>query len=104
MFVEEKFGERLAELRIKKGVSARDMSIGLGQSPAYINNIENKRSLPSMSLFLYICEYLEVTPADFFSEDNRNPEKINEAVEYLKKLSPSKLNNVLAVIKDLGEK
>lgn len=34
--------ERLAKLRLQKGVSARDMSLSLGQANNYINNIENK--------------------------------------------------------------
>ena len=40
--------ERLAKLRTQKGVSARDMSLSLGQANNYINNIENKKSLPAM--------------------------------------------------------
>ena len=32
--------ERLAKLRTQKGVSARDMSLSLGQANNYINNIE----------------------------------------------------------------
>lgn len=40
---EEQFCERLAQLRLKKGVSARDMSLSLGQSESYINRIENKK-------------------------------------------------------------
>lgn len=54
----EWFHNRVAELRIQKGVSARDMSLSLGQSESYINKIENKRTLPSMTGFIYICEYL----------------------------------------------
>ena len=54
--------ERLAKLRTQKGVSARDMSLSLGQANNYINNIENKKSLPAMQSFFYICEYLGVTP------------------------------------------
>ena len=52
--------ERLAKLRTQKGVSARDMSLSLGQANNYINNIENKKSLPAMQSFFYICEYLGV--------------------------------------------
>ena len=37
------FPERLVELRNQKGVSARDMSLSLGQSESYINKIENRR-------------------------------------------------------------
>lgn len=32
----EDFCKRLAQLRINKGVSARDMSLSIGQSPNYI--------------------------------------------------------------------
>lgn len=35
------FAKRLAMLRESKGVSARDMSLTLGQSAGYISNIEN---------------------------------------------------------------
>ena len=53
MVLEEKFAERLSQLRLAKGVSARDMSLSIGQSAGYINNIENKNNLPSMSAFFY---------------------------------------------------
>ena len=43
--------ERLAKLRTQKGVSARDMSLSLGQANNYINNIENKKSLPAIEFF-----------------------------------------------------
>ena len=65
--------ERLAKLRTQKGVSARDMSLSLGQANNYINNIENKKSLPAMQSFFYICEYLGVTPQEFFDEGNTCP-------------------------------
>ena len=45
------FPERIAELRTQRGVSARDMSLSLGQSESYINKIENRRTLPSMAGF-----------------------------------------------------
>ena len=53
---ENEFQTRLAQLREKKGVSARDMSLSIGQNPGYINNIETGKALPSMSGFFYICE------------------------------------------------
>ena len=63
---EDIFPARLTHLRMQKGVSARDMSLSIGQNPGYINNIESGKALPSMSGFFYICEYLGVTPRDFF--------------------------------------
>ncbi len=64
---ETEFSDRLCKLRTQKKVSARDMSLSLGQSPGYINRIENRKSFPSMQLFFNMCEYLEITPQDFFS-------------------------------------
>ena len=46
----ELFIKRLIDLRMNKGVSARDMSLSIGQSQSYINNIENGKALPSASL------------------------------------------------------
>ena len=37
----EDFIRRLVQLRMQKNVSARDMSLSIGQSAGYINNIEN---------------------------------------------------------------
>ena len=54
MNLDDLFAKRLAQLRNQKGVSARDMSLSLGQGAGYINNIENKNNLPSMTVFFYI--------------------------------------------------
>lgn len=75
---EKDFSLRLAQLREKKGISARDMSLSMGQNPGYINNIELRKSMPSLSGFLYICDYLNITPRDFFDMDSHNPSKVNE--------------------------
>ena len=69
----KQFARRMSQLRQAKGVSARDMSLSLGQSAGYINNIENGVNLPSMSTFFYICEYLGVTPEEFFCSRTCRP-------------------------------
>lgn len=63
--------ERITELRIKKGVSEYKMSTDLGHSKSYIQSITSGRALPSLSEFLYICEYLSVTPKDFSDKDSK---------------------------------
>ena len=69
------FTLRLSMLREKKGVSARDMSLSMGQGAGYINNIESGNSKPSIIGFFYICEYLGITPSEFFDTESNNPEK-----------------------------
>ena len=92
---------RLSQLRNKKGVSARDMSISIGQSNSYINMIENKSFLPSMTEFLNICEYLRITPMEFFDEGNQNPEKLKSIVDDMKTLNDEHLNIIAAMAKSL---
>ena len=61
-----KFAERLKILREKKGVSAKEMSHGINQRAGYIDAIENIQYMPSMRIFFSICEFLDVTPSEFF--------------------------------------
>lgn len=101
---ENEFQARLAQLREQKGVSARDMSLSIGQNPGYINNIETGKALPSMSGFFYICEYLGLEPKDFFDTGTRDPEKLNDLIEDLKKLDDKQLENIAAIIHGLVKK
>ena len=91
---EAKFPLRLAQLRTRKGVSARDMSLSLGQNPGYINNIESGKALPSMSSFFYICEYLNITPSSFFDSETDNPEQLQQLIQKMKKLSDEQLASI----------
>ena len=99
--MEEFFGQRLAQLRMTKGVSARDMSLSLGQSPSYINKIENGKTFPSMQNFFYICEYLGISPGDLIDEGNKNPEIVEALVNDLKMLTESQLLNISDIVRDL---
>ncbi len=98
---DEFFGMRLASLRGQKGVSARDMSLSIGQNPGYINYIENGKALPSMSSFFFICEYLDVSPCEFFDIENTNPEVLRNLILHLKKLTPKQLGCISYLVNDL---
>lgn len=67
---EKAFCDRLRFLRNGKGISAREMSIALGQNVNYINLIENGKRLPSLQGFFSICTYLSISPEDFFGDTN----------------------------------
>lgn len=99
---EDTFKYRLVELRLKKNVSARDMSLSMGQNPGYINNIESGKALPSLTGFFYICEYLDITPQEFFDTDLEYPEQIRSIINDLKKLNERQLRNISEIVKDLA--
>ncbi len=98
---EKDFSLRLAKLRNEKGVSARDMSLSMGQNPGYINNIEIGKSMPSLSGIFYICEYLGISPKDFFGVDAKNPTKATELYSIARGLSDEQLDNLIGIAKGL---
>ena len=95
------FSERLTQLRMEKGVSARDMSLSIGQSATYINKIENGLALPSMTAFFYICEYFDLTPAEFFDISVEYPVALQEVIQDLKTLNAKQLSHIHAIAKDI---
>lgn len=101
---EESFSERLSRLRIEKGISARDMSLSIGQNPGYINSIEMGKSLPSMMAFFYICEYLGITPAEFFDFDFSYPQETAALIKDLNKLSHSQFCCIREIVRDLANR
>lgn len=100
----EWFPARLAVLREEKGVSARDMSLSAGLSDTYISKIENGHAMPSMHAFFYICEYLGITPGEFFEEENASPEKTRALLRELHGLTPAQLDHVLQIVRDIAGK
>ena len=96
--------QRITELRMKKGVSEYRMSTDMGRSKNYIQGITSGRSLPSLSEFLYMCEYLGITPRDFFDTNLENPALLQEVIEALKGLDDEDLTLMMGNIKRLHKK
>lgn len=100
---EKDFSLRLAKLRERMGVSARDMSLSIGQNPGYINNIETGKSMPSLAGIFYICDYLEITPSEFFDLENQNPAQLRELIRNLKQLDDNLLYHMSEIVRKLVE-
>lgn len=94
---------RITELRLKKGVSEYQMSMDMGHSRGYIQNIISGRAMPSMAEFLYLCEYLDVTPSAFFDEGVENPALLQKAVDEMRTLSDRDLLILLGLIERFKE-
>lgn len=101
---EEDFARRLAQLRVKKGVSARDMSLSIGQNPGYINTIENGKAFPTMVNFFYICEFLgdrKLNLPVFFDFGTSDPSTLRKLSEQIKLLPPEQATSLLTIVEGL---
>jgi transcriptional regulator with XRE-family HTH domain len=95
--------ERITQLRQTKGVSAREMSLSIGQNMNYINHIENRKTEPSLTVFYYICDFFGITPREFFDDGNRQPARLNELMENVKQLDENELLHLAGFIKAIAD-
>ena len=98
------FSQRLVQLRTQMGISARDMSLSIGQNPGYINTIENSKALPSMNNFFYICDFLHISPKDFFDTESESPEKIKKLRALLRHLNTEQLEALMVIVESMTNK
>lgn len=101
---ENDFYQKLSELRIKKGVSAREMSLALGQNSGYINHIENRQAFPSLPVFFNICEYFDISPEQFFSADTVHSSSMSTVIRDLEQLNAEQLHCISVIVRDLAQK
>ena len=52
--------ERYAKIRLAHNISARKLSLELGQSTEYINQIENGKNMPSVEGLMNFCNYFNI--------------------------------------------
>ena len=101
MNYEEFIKNRITKLRMLRNVSEYQMSLDLGHSKSYIQSISSGRVLPSMSEFISICEYLGVTPKEFFDDENSNPMMHGEIIDEMKGMQDKDIELILALIRRL---
>lgn len=95
--------ERISKLRIQKGVSEYKMSSELGHCRGYINNISSGKALPSMAEFFAICEYFDISPAEFFDQQTAYPDMLRQIVDKLRSLNKEDLELILKMLNRLSE-
>ena len=96
--------KRIQKLRDARGISARDLSLSLGQNTGYINKIETRQGKPSIEGLTYICEYFNISLAEFFDEGTEQPLKIKELLEAIKELDADSLDLLIGTAKKMKGK
>ena len=96
--------ERIVKLRMERGVSAREMSLSMGQSASYVNNIENRRARPSLTGLFYICEYFGITAQEFFNTNVSSPGRIRDLVDAASYLKDDELDHLTAITRAMGKR
>ncbi len=91
--------ERYAAIRLAHNISGRRLSLELGQSTEYINQIENGKSLPSLEGLFNFCEYFHISLAEFFEEDFRYPVQYKKIIHELNQMDTMEIEQVYGLLK-----
>ena len=67
--IEELFGNRVRELRLKSGLSQEELAFKAGVHRTYLGGIERGERNPSLRNITSIAKALDVTLPDLFSFD-----------------------------------
>ena len=77
----------------------------MGQNPGHINNIETGKSMPSLSGFFYICDYLDITARDFFDDGKEYPEQLRAVFQDMqKKVLTAQTEEITCTVLELERK
>ncbi len=65
--IKQNFGNRLRELRLKKGVSQEDLALTAGLDRTYVNSVENGKRNISLVNIIRLAKALKIAASDLFS-------------------------------------
>lgn len=101
-FDKDFIAKRFSIIRMAKNISARSLSLELGQSSQYINQIENGRKLPSIEGLYNFCEYFNISLGDFFNNAYEYPIQYRELLYCLNELDLEELKEITAIIRRIS--
>lgn len=92
--------DKITELRLARGLSAYQLSYELGHSKNYIHNIVSGYSQTTVQELLYIMEYFNITPKDFFDEshDFADPVCAKQILDSMKEMNADDLAALAHVV------
>lgn len=104
------FGKRLREVRKKSKVTSDKLGFACGVNPVFIRQIEAGARMPSIPVFVKICDNLQVSPAYLLENEIQNPVtnkgwgELEEELRQLSETSRSMVREVLhSLIENLAE-
>lgn len=90
----KQIGEKIRQLREKKGWKQNQLANKAGISPTYIYQLEAGLKNPTVQYLEYICNELGVTLQQFFANENELHNKIDQLTPHQKDLLNDFLNSL----------
>lgn len=95
---------RVYYIRMAHKISARNLSLELGMSTEYINQLESGRLVPSLDFLINFCEYFGMTLGEFFDEGTAYPLETKKIVEELNKMTSEEIDLIYNLLLTINNK
>lgn len=92
---------RITELRLSRKMSEYQLSLQLGQCKSYIQGITSGKSLPSIKQLYNICDFFDITPAQFFDDSSDVSPLYHETANHLRSLDDNELDAILKIVRQI---
>ena len=92
--------QRIGYFRNKINLSARELSLRIGKSETYINQVECRNFTVSLPVLFEIIEALEITCAEFYSDNYVAYKQDKEILDVLNALPAERKNVFLDLMKN----
>ena len=92
--------KRINYFRNKSNLSARELSLRINKNAAYINQIECKNFVVSLPVLFSIIEALEISCAEFFSDDYATYQEDKEILALLRALPLERKKSFLDLMRN----
>ena len=100
MNIKKDFGQRIKELRNKKGITQYQLAEMAGIDPKHMSHIETGRSFPKADLIEKFANALEIEYPELFNTQHLEDREIifKKLINYLKNASDSELQVIYKLI------
>ena len=94
---------KIKRLRLIKGLTQNCVADRLNITCSAYQKLESGKSHVWAKYLDKLMEVLEITPQEFFDENNKNPEHLGKVIENLKKLDSHSFASISCVIEILAK-
>ena len=95
--------DRIIKLLQEKNISEYQLSLGLGHSKNYIQNITSGKAMPSLEELGNIIDYFQITPGEFFGQDEPDSLNVLELHKLSRRLSDENVRVLIYLAESLAQ-
>ncbi|HAV91551.1 MAG TPA: XRE family transcriptional regulator [Eubacterium sp.] len=89
---------RITQIRLSKGISARELSFRIHKNAGYISSMENGKVIPSIQTIYEICVELDISLSSLFDLNTNTSTLFKKVTEKIAELDDEDLSLIYSLV------